>query len=103
MCALSEVLLYLTFFMLIQVLLSDRPEYNDKIHGAYLLAPPVYMTHTYNPRFWFAIFGKDIQWLFHVFGAYEFLPNSSFISWNSKNNWYWCLFLTRPIIITIVM
>lgn len=69
------------FYTFLQVLLSDRPEYNDKIHDAYLLAPPIYMTHTYNPRFWFANFGKDIQWLFHIFGAYEFLPSSSIISW----------------------
>ena len=48
-----------------QVLLSDRPEYNDKIHGAYLLAPPIYMTNAYNPIFWLASLGNDILWLFH--------------------------------------
>ena len=64
-----------------QVLLSERPEYNDKIHGAYLLAPPIYMTHASNLIFQLAQAAGSIEILFHLFGQYEFLPHSNIISW----------------------
>ena len=64
-----------------QVLLSERPEYNDKIHCAYLLAPPVYMTHATNFLFQVAQAAGSIEIFFHLFGQYEFLPHSNVISW----------------------
>lgn len=79
----------------LMVLLSDRPEYNDKIHGAYLLAPPIYMTNAYNPIFWLASLGNDIQWLFHLFGQWEFLPSNNLISWLGH---YFCDVDDHPIL-----
>lgn len=68
-------------FHLNQVLLSDQPEYNEKLHGAYLLAPPAYMSHAFNPIFLIAQWAGDIEVLFHLFGMWEFIPHYEIISW----------------------
>merc|ERR1711915_964081 len=57
------------------------PEYNDKIKVGALLAPPAYMTHSSNPIFIISSLGGGVQFLYHLFGMYEFLPHMDVISW----------------------
>ena len=61
--------------------MSELPEYNDKIHDAFLLAPPAFMTNADNPIFLIAEWAGNIEILFHLFGFYEFLPHYEVISW----------------------
>merc|ERR1719427_644011 len=56
------------------VMLSQRPEYNTKIKVGAMMAPPVYMTHANNPIFIISQLGGGIEYLYHLFGMYEFLP-----------------------------
>lgn len=65
----------------LMVLLSERPEYNNKIKDAYLMGPAVFMTHANNPIFWLAEWADDIMDLYHLFGLYEFLPHSDLMTW----------------------
>ena len=55
--------------------MTMRPEYNEKVTVAALLAPPAYMSHAPNPIFLVAGFGDLINSLVHLMGMYEFLPN----------------------------
>jgi len=63
------------------VLLSSKPEYNDKIRVGALLAPPAYMAHSTNPIFIIASIGGGVEFLYHLFGLYEFLPHYNIITW----------------------
>lgn len=63
------------------VFLSELPEYNDKIAGAYLMGPAVYMTNVNNPITIIASWGETLEILYHFFGFYEFLPHYEFIQW----------------------
>lgn len=60
--------------------MSMRPEYNDKVSAAVLLAPPAYMDHATNPMFLMAHFGDLLDFLVHLIGMYEFLPNDLLLS-----------------------
>jgi len=55
--------------------MTMRPEYNEKVTVAALLAPPAYMSHAPNPIFLLAGAGDLINSLVHLMGMYEFLPN----------------------------
>lgn len=63
------------------VMLSMRPEYNEKIKIGALLAPPAYMSHATNFIFTIAQWGDTVDILYHLFGLYEFLPHSDLMSW----------------------
>jgi len=63
------------------ILMSEKPEYNDKIIEAYLLAPAVFMTHAPHPIFILTSFAEDIEAIFQWLGMYEFAPNSQIVSW----------------------
>lgn len=43
------------------VLLSEKPEYNDKLRLFVALAPVAYMTHVKSPIRFLAPFSKDIE------------------------------------------
>ena len=62
-------------------MLSERPEYNEKIVEAYLLAPAVFMTYATHPIFILANMADNIEDLLHWFGMYEFAPSSDIVSW----------------------
>merc|ERR1719348_244342 len=62
------------------VTMAMRPEYNEKIKVAALLAPPAFMSHGTSVLFDLVDFAGDIDILYHLFGLYEFLPHSDIIS-----------------------
>lgn len=66
------------------ILLSERPEYNDKIQEGYLLAPAVFMTYAPHPVFIFSSLGNTIEDLVHLLGMYELVPESEFVHWLSQ-------------------
>ena len=49
--------------------MSEKPEYNDKIIEAYLLAPAVFMTHAPHPIFILTSLAEDIEAIFHWLGT----------------------------------
>jgi len=63
------------------VMLSQRPEYNNKIKIGALLAPPVFMGHASNFIFDIASLAGGIEIIYHLLGQYEFLPHLDLISW----------------------
>jgi len=63
------------------VMLSMKPEYNEKIKVGVVLAPPVYMGHATNFIFEIASWAGGIENIYHLFGQYEFLPHYDVISW----------------------
>lgn len=66
------------------VLLSTRPEYNDKVMAAVLLAPVVYLGNCRSPIRYLAPVADDYQYLAHLFGADEFLPQSAALQFFAK-------------------
>ncbi len=60
---------------------SEKPEYNEKIRAAFLLAPPAFMNHAVNPIFLIAEWAGSIENLLQLFGVYEFLPHTGLINW----------------------
>jgi hypothetical protein len=62
-------------------MLSQKPEYNEKIKVGALLAPPAFMGHATNIIFDIASLAGGIENLYHLFGQYEFLPHYDVISW----------------------
>ena len=61
--------------------MSEKPEYNDKIVEAYLLAPAVFMNHATHPIFLLSEWVNNIEDVLQWLGMYEFVPQSSFVSW----------------------
>merc|ERR1719430_538496 len=61
------------------VMLSQLPEYNEKIRLGILLAPPAFMEHATSPIFSIAQYAGGVEKLYHLFGLYEFLPHSEII------------------------
>ncbi|KAK9731502.1 alpha/beta-hydrolase lipase region [Popillia japonica] len=60
------------------VMLSERPEYNDKIRLMVALAPIAYMSNLTNPFFQLlAMFHNTLEWIFSFIGIDEFLPNTN--------------------------
>jgi len=63
------------------VMLSMKPEYNEKIAVSALLAPPAFMSHATNIIFKIASLAGGIENIYHLFGLYEFLPHLDIITW----------------------
>jgi hypothetical protein len=60
---------------LFKVLLSDKPEYNEKIKAGFLLAPAAIMTNAYSPVFLLTAIAEAVEDFLHLLGIYEFLPH----------------------------
>lgn len=66
-----------TFF----ILMSLRPEYNDKIRSGHMLAPVAYMGNLRSPFVRaMAPFADQLDWIMWMLGAYEFMPNSEMLA-----------------------
>ena len=50
------------------VLLSELPEYNDKIRAGFLMAPPVFMGNSPSPLFRLAPEAELLETLLHLLG-----------------------------------
>lgn len=70
--------------LILFALLSERPEYNDKIQLFSALGPVANVTHMTSPVRLLAPFTKDAQMLFRLFGEYDFLPNNWFMKFLAK-------------------
>ena len=62
-------------------MLSERPEYNEKIMAGFLMAPAVFMNTAYNSIMKLAEWAETIEDLYHLFGFYEFLPHPDLVTW----------------------
>ena len=79
----------------LMVFLSELPEYNDKIAGSYLMGPAVFMENTDNPIFIIASWGDTLDFFYHFFGFYEFLPHWDFIQYISH---FFCNVEDNPVV-----
>lgn len=70
--------------LILFALLSERPEYNQKIQLFSAMGPVTNVTHMTSPVRLLAPFAKDAQMLFRLFGEYDFLPNNWFIRFLAK-------------------
>lgn len=70
------------------ILMSLRPEYNDKIRLAHMMAPVAYMSNVMSP-FVRAVspFVDQLEWAASLFGVDEFLPNSEIMA---RGGYYTC-------------
>ena len=59
--------------------MSELPEYNEKVKEAYLMGPAAFMKQASNPIFVIAGWGDTLDYFYHIFGLYEFLPHWEFI------------------------
>lgn len=66
------------------VMLSTRPEYNDRVMAGVLLAPVVYLGSCRSPIRYLAPYADDYQYLAHLFGADEFLPQNAALQFFAK-------------------
>ncbi|XP_058456602.1 lipase 3-like isoform X2 [Malaya genurostris] len=66
------------------VLLSSRPEYNDRIEAVFAMAPVAFMGHVKSPIRLLAPFSNDIEMILKFFGSNEFLPQSKIIRYLAK-------------------
>ncbi|KAG5865623.1 hypothetical protein JTB14_010373 [Gonioctena quinquepunctata] len=63
------------------VMVSTRPEYNEKIRVQVSLAPVAFMKHMTSPLLRFAAFwDRPLNILMQMFGVNEFLPGEGFLS-----------------------
>jgi hypothetical protein len=60
---------------------SEKPEYNQKIRAAFLLAPTVFMNHATNGVFQMAEWAGSLENLLHSLGVYEYMPHLEIFSW----------------------
>lgn len=56
-------------------MMSEKPEYNDKIRVATLMAPPAYMTHVKGVIAWLAPYSDNLDLVLTLLGKGEFLPS----------------------------
>ena len=54
--SLNQTLTFSNFYL--QIMLSERPEYNNKVKAGFLLAPVAFMTHSTNSVFLIAEWGE---------------------------------------------
>ena len=54
--SLNQDLIFSNFYL--QIMLSERPEYNNKVKAGFLLAPVAFMTHSTNSVFLIAEWGE---------------------------------------------
>jgi len=74
-----QLIAKLEFFF--KIMGSEKPEYNDKIRAAFLLAPAALMKNAVNPIFLIAEWAGSVENLLHLLGVYEFLPHTEIINW----------------------
>lgn len=68
------------------VLLSEKPEYNDKIAAGFLLGPTAIGKHATNPMVVGSPYAEHIEAAINWLGFYEFMPNYPEIkSWFARN------------------
>lgn len=60
-------------------LLSQSPEYNDKVELFCALGPVTTLTNTRSPLRYLSPFGEDIGAMFNIFGQHEVLPSDFMI------------------------
>lgn len=59
------------------IMTSMRPEYNDKIITAHMLAPVAFMSNLVSPFVRaLAPFVDQVEWIMNMLGVYEFMPTS---------------------------
>jgi len=63
------------------VAMNERPEYNEKIKGAFMLAPVASTDNMKSPIHLISPYADDIQWLLEFIGTGEFLPTTKFLNW----------------------
>lgn len=70
------------------ILMSLRPEYNDKIRSAHMMAPVAYMSNLVSP-FVRALspFVDQVEWIMDMLGVREFAPNNEMMA---KGGYYVC-------------
>jgi pimeloyl-ACP methyl ester carboxylesterase len=61
----------------IWVLLSQKPEYNQKIRLMSALAPVAHTVHMISPLRLIAPFEGQLEWVINFLGLYEFLPSNA--------------------------
>ena len=57
------------------ILLSELPQYNDKIRAGFLLGPTAFGGNATNPLIPLSAHAETFQTVLNAFGIYEFLPN----------------------------
>merc|ERR1711915_964841 len=62
-------------------MMSLKPEYNNKVRLAILLAPAAYMSHATHQVFEIADLANGIELFTHLLGHYEFLPHNYLSTW----------------------
>merc|ERR1719270_3078026 len=60
---------------------ETRPEYQEFIYMANLLAPVAFVDHMISPLKYIAPFTDQVWWITEFLGLGEFLPSNSFIDW----------------------
>lgn len=66
------------------VMLSTRPEYNQKLRAAFALAPVTYMSDIKSPIRLLAPYSHDIELIAKFLGNGEFLPQNLVLKWLSR-------------------
>lgn len=67
------------------VMLSERPEYNQKIRSSVALAPGVYITYGFQPTAgYLGLAPKFFEWLLDTFKLYELFPYSHLVSMTAQ-------------------
>lgn len=70
------------------IMASLRPEYNDKILSAHMLAPVAFMSNLVSP-FVRALspFVDQVEWIMNMLGVYEFMPSTDMME---KGGYFMC-------------
>jgi len=63
------------------VMANKKPEYQEKIILANLLAPIAFVDHMISPLKYIAPFAGSIDWILEFLGVGEFLPSNAFTNW----------------------
>lgn len=66
------------------VMLSSKPEYNDKLQAVFAMAPVAFMGHVKSPIRLLAPFSHDIEMILKFFGGNEFMPQNKIIRYLAK-------------------
>lgn len=65
-------------------LLSTKPEYNDILNAAFVMAPIAYMRNVRSPIRLLAKYSNDMEYFLKMFGANELLATNEVLKWLSK-------------------
>ncbi|XP_075982263.1 lipase 3-like [Anticarsia gemmatalis] len=66
-------------------LLSTKTQYNKVLRAGFALAPVAYMSEIKSPIRLLARFSDNLEYLFKLLGANEFLPQNAVLRWLSKH------------------